>query len=342
MSVLPLTLSLIVGILSFVCYQLGLQIGRLALRLDSVENALRANGTMTQAAEEALRGLHPGSLVRDFELPLVGGGAMTLSQWAGRRVLIAFVHPDCSFSRGFLSHLPPPMPDRDPVTLIVSTGAIEKSERMVTDHRIEYPVLVQEQDELSSLFDVRGTPMGYVIDAAGRTEGELRIGSGGLLAALGVKPQADANDSANSNKSVPGSRLLRTGLTAGTPAPDFTLPQLNGSELSLRDLLGRRVLLVFSDPNCGPCQMLAPELETVHRRAHNLDVVMISRGDIEANRAKVAEHRLTFPIALQRHWEISRAYGMFATPIAYLIGKDGVVSHNVAVGGEAILRLADL
>jgi hypothetical protein len=38
----------------------------------------------------------------------------------------------------------------------------------------------------------------------------------------------------------------------------------------------------------------------------HLEVVMISRGEPEDNRAKVKEHRLTFPAVLQQQWEISR------------------------------------
>ena len=44
---------------------------------------------------------------------------------------------------------------------------------------------------------------------------------------------------------------------------------------------------------------------------------------------------------LQRHWEISRAYGMFATPIGYLIDRTGTLASGVAVGEDAILRLLD-
>lgn len=66
---------------------------------------------------------------------------------------------------------------------------------------------------------------------------------------------------------------------------------------------------------------------------------MISRGDVDANRAKAAQHRLTFPIGLQRHWEISKLYAMFATPIAYLIDGDGRVAAPVAKGPDAILGL---
>jgi hypothetical protein len=45
-------------------------------------------------------------------------------------------------------------------------------------------------------------------------------------------------------------------------------------------------------------------------------------------------------VVLQQRWEISRDYGMFATPIAYLIDEQGVIAANVAVGTDAILVLA--
>jgi len=48
---------------------------------------------------------------------------------------------------------------------------------------------------------------------------------------------------------------------------------------------------------------------------------------------------LTFPVVLQHHWEISRRYAMFATPIAYLIDETGVIAHDVAVGVASILAL---
>jgi hypothetical protein len=62
-------------------------------------------------------------------------------------------------------------------------------------------------------------------------------------------------------------------------------------------------------------------------------------GEAAANRAKVAEHRLTFPVVLQRQWEISRLYGMFATPISYLIDEEGVIAAEVAAGVAPILAL---
>src|SRR5262249_55447833 len=75
------------------------------------------------------------------------------------------------------------------------------------------------------------------------------------------------------------------------------------------------------------------------REHPDLKLVMISKGEPKENRAKVKEHGLTFPMVLQRQWEISRRYAMFATPIAYLIDEQGIIARDVAVGDESIIDL---
>jgi peroxiredoxin len=94
------------------------------------------------------------------------------------------------------------------------------------------------------------------------------------------------------------SKIARNGLKAGTPAPLFRLPRLGGGELALEDLPGSRVLLVSSDPHCGPCELLAPQLDHWHRDHPDTRVVMISRGEPKENRAKVKEHGFAFPVVL--------------------------------------------
>jgi peroxiredoxin len=142
------------------------------------------------------------------------------------------------------------------------------------------------------------------------------------------------------NRPLESSRIKRDGLPVGSSAPIFRLPQLDGGLLSLDEYRGQRVLLVSSDPQCSPCNQLAPQLEQLHRRTIDLQILMISRGDSETNRVKAAEHGLTFPIVLQQHWEISLDYAMFATPIAYLVDEHGIITEDVAVGVDAILALA--
>ena len=86
---------------------------------------------------------------------------------------------------------------------------------------------------------------------------------------------------------------------------------------------------------------MAPALAAVHRQhqANNLEVVTISRGGEEINRAKAKEHGLSFPVLLQRRWEISKEHAIFVTPVGYLIDEHEEIAKNVVVGSEAILQL---
>jgi peroxiredoxin len=197
-----------------------------------------------------------------------------------------------------------------------------------------------------------------LISAEGKTASDLAMGADALLALLdgkaedrklkaemdrGAEAGVDESDervNRFSNRSLVGSKIKRDGLKVGTPAPDFRLPRLDGrGDLSLHELSGKSVLLVFSSPHCGPCTALAPELERFHRQHPDLKLVMISKGEPKENRAKVKEHGLTFPIVLQQQWEVSRRYAMFATPVAYLINEAGLIVHDVAVGTDAIVEL---
>jgi peroxiredoxin len=196
--------------------------------------------------------------------------------------------------------------------------------------------------------------MGYLIDEDGTIAAPLAVGARDLLALAAVRVAAEpkaaepealaGKQPGNGQKGKPdrglhASRLKRDGLKAGTVAPPFRLPRLDGGELALEGFRGRRVLVVFSDPECGPCMELAPALERFHRGVSGVQVVMISRRDPDANRRKVEELGLTFPVVLQRHWEVSLLYAMFATPIAYLIDEAGVLATDVVVGLEPIQAL---
>jgi len=282
----------------------------------------------------------------------------------------------------------------DSLILVISMGDTEANRQLFSEHKLSCPVLLQKEMEVAAAYKANGTPSGYLISPEGKIASALAIGAEALLEIAreprseksqipNPKPQIDEslliprsgtatgngdNRSGRfSNHSVARSKIKRDGLKAGTPAPDFRLPRLDGrGELSLSEFRGQRVLLVFSSPGCGPCNEMAPELEKFHRanrRASSplpspptklvlpmeeresvapgttVEVIMISKGEPKENRAKVKEHGLTFPIVLQQQWEISRRYAIFATPVAYLIDEQGVIVEDVAVGTESIQKL---
>src|SRR5260370_28416045 len=185
-----------------------------------------------------------------------------------------------------------------PVPVMVTTGDAGENRKLVEQYGIRCLVLLQAESEVASKYRAQGTPMGYWIDGTGRIGREPTVGAEPLLelaapiATQPNKPGGSANGSAphgvKDYRSLTGSRLNRSGLKAGTPAPDFRLPRIDGGDLSLADLRGERVLLVFSDPDCGPCDELAPQLQERHLQRPDLQALVVSRRDAEPPRVKAA------------------------------------------------------
>jgi peroxiredoxin len=345
---------LLIAIGTWLVYQLARQSGRILLRLDSIEKqiGLRKDPRATKRREAG--GLPLGTAAPDFELPDLAGVRHKLSEFHGRNVLLLFFNPSCGFCTKMaadLAALPLEGGDQQAIPIVVTTGDLEQNRKLVEQYGIRCVVLRQEQMEVASQFRAQGTPMGYRIDAAGRIASALAVGAEPLLNLAAapelhqLRPAASAIGSAahghEPDPSLARSKLNRSGLKAGALAPDFRLPRIDGGELSLAEFRGQRLLLVFSDPNCGPCDELAPGLQQIHAERADLQVLMISRRDMEATRAKAIALELGFPIVMQKQWEVSLQYGMFATPIAYLIDEQGNLHSDVAVGVEPILALAE-
>ena len=342
---------LVIAIGTWLVYQLARQNGRILLRLESIEKqiGLRAAPHAGAKRREA-GGLPLGTAAPDFELPDLTGVRHKLSEFRGKDLLLIFFNPQCGFCTKMaadLAALPAEGGGGRAVPVVVTTGDAQENRKLVERYGIRCLVLLQEQMDVAAQFRAQGTPMGYRIDGAGRIASELTVGAEPLLKlATAIAPTQNGAASGSAphgvkeDPSLARSRLNRNGLKAGASAPDFLLPRIDGGELSLVDFRGGRVLLVFSDPDCGPCDELAPRLQEIHLQRPDLAVLVVSRRDLEANRAKAAKLGLTFPIVLQRQWEISLKYAKFATPIGYLIDERGIIASDVAVGVGPVLALA--
>src|SRR5262249_3480907 len=139
----------------------------------------------------------------------------------------------------------------------------------------------------------------------------------------------------------PAAAPAATGLPVGSPAPEFALAGLHGETLTLAALraAGRPVLLLFTDPGCGPCPAVLPEGGRWQREhAATFGLAVLSRGAAEQNRAKAAEHGLG-QVLLQKDREVAEAYRANGTPSAVLVRADGTVGSPLAAGAEAIRAL---
>jgi peroxiredoxin len=131
------------------------------------------------------------------------------------------------------------------------------------------------------------------------------------------------------------------GLPVGSAAPEFSLSGLHGETLTLDALRssGKPLMALFTDPGCGPCNAMLPEVgrwQEEHER--KLTLALISRGEVEENKTKAQEHALK-NVLLQKDWEVSESYQVRGTPSAVLITPDGKVASSVAGGAEGIRGL---
>jgi peroxiredoxin len=341
---LLLTIAMLV-LLFMNVYQLLLQNGRILGRLEEVERG-RPWDDARIGVEQYVPTLPRGVPAPDIRLNDLNGVERRLSEWRGQGVLLVFMDPACVFSRTLLPSLTAlthdVIPGR-PVPVVVSTGGLDENRRLFDGANFPNAVLLQEATEVAGAYKVDGTPMAYLVDADGTIASDIAVGIQAILIAAGeMGPVTDATATDHGARGAPAldeTAKMRDGLPEGAIAPLFRLPRLDGGEISLLDYRGRNVVVVFSDPDCPPCDELAPQLEAVHRRLPGLAIVMISRGDAAETRAKAAEFGLTFPIGLQRHWEVSREYGIFANPAAFFVDEWGTIGANVAVGPDPIMAL---
>jgi peroxiredoxin len=136
-------------------------------------------------------------------------------------------------------------------------------------------------------------------------------------------------------------RLIRFGHPIGTVAPDFALDNLHGTVVTLQALraTGKPLFFFFSDPDCGPCGALLPDVarwEDAHRDTFTL--VVFSRGSPLVNRARFDEYGLTH-VLLQREREVAQAYAAWGTPSAVVVRPDGTIGSRLAKAEVEVRRL---
>jgi len=115
----------------------------------------------------------------------------------------------------------------------------------------------------------------------------------------------------------------------GVEAPRFTLPALDGSELSLTDAGDQPLLLVFLRVSCKTCDVAFPYINRL-RETYPDGWRLWTISQDEAGRS--AEYRDRFairsPVLIDDpELVVSRAYDPPSTPTLVLIGTDGRVEY---------------
>jgi thiol-disulfide isomerase/thioredoxin len=129
-------------------------------------------------------------------------------------------------------------------------------------------------------------------------------------------------------------------LGLGTPAPDFSLPDVvSGSNINLESFAGKRALLVmFICPHCPFVQHVHRELARIGKdyAGHPVGIVAISSNDVaqfaedgpEGMRRQASEFGFNFPYCYDESQDVARAYQAACTPDFFLFDKSRILIYR--------------
>ncbi|MBL7260534.1 thioredoxin-dependent thiol peroxidase [Paractinoplanes lichenicola] len=132
-------------------------------------------------------------------------------------------------------------------------------------------------------------------------------------------------------------------LSAGDPAPDFSLPTDNGDRLTLKDLRGRKVVLYAYPAAMTPgCTTQACDFRDSlgSLQAAGYEVVGIS-PDAPAKLAKFRERdAITFPLVSDEDKSVLTAYGAFGEKKNYGKTVMGVIRSTFVIDEDGKIERA--
>lgn len=119
-------------------------------------------------------------------------------------------------------------------------------------------------------------------------------------------------------------------IQAGKIAPHFTLPSVDGRQVSLKELLNRGpVLAAFFKISCPVCQFAFPFIERIYASSgnRNVSIIGVSQNNQKDTTAFMKEFGTTFPVLLDdpTSYPVSNAYGLTNVPTLFWIAQDGEI-----------------
>ena len=130
----------------------------------------------------------------------------------------------------------------------------------------------------------------------------------------------------------------------GREAPNFTLRDLDGGDVSLKEYRGKIVILDFWATWCGPCRMTMPIIDSLQEEySGKVSVLAVNLQDPKsAVREYVLNQGLHSTVLLDEDGSVGRQYNTSYIPMQLIIDKNGIVRYimtGVPSGMRSIMRV---
>ena len=333
----------------WVFVQIMSQQGRLLLRLEALEARSSEAGEAPSQVAAAAAGLAVDTRAPSFTLPTLTGEPTTLEalRTLGKPIVLVFSDPGCGPCSALLPEIGGVQRDHASklVVALISRGTVEANRAKGTEFGLRH-VLLQHDREVAQSYLATGTPSAVLVRPDGTIGSPLAQGAEAIRAlmdkarspiGLATLPMAAAPAQHNGHGTHARPRPLAPAI--GEPAPEFSLPNLEGNQVKLSDFRGHTTLILFWRPGCGFCQRMLPEIKAweTQKPAGAPQLLMVSSESVESNLAM----GLHSPVLLdQAGMSVGSAYGASGTPMALLVDAEGKIASELAAGAPAVLALA--
>ena len=130
-------------------------------------------------------------------------------------------------------------------------------------------------------------------------------------------------------------------LETGTKAPDFSLPDQNGSTVRLSDFQGKKVVLYFySKDNTPGCTRQACAFAASYEqfKTQNVIVIGISKDSVASHLKFAQKHDLPFILLSDPELQAIQAYGVWQEKKLYGKVSMGVVRTTYIINEQGIIE----
>ena len=124
-------------------------------------------------------------------------------------------------------------------------------------------------------------------------------------------------------------------------APDFTMLDMEGNEVTLASFFGKPIVLNFWASWCGPCKMEMPEIQKFYDKyGQEIQFLLVSVDDsLDVAKSFISDSGYTFPVYFDTTSVGAYTYGASSIPLTFFIDAEGnLTAYYMGAMSESILQ----